>query len=96
MNTPILSTELDPAERRRRAAALKRAEKICGDLGFRQVAGRPGCWYHEQGDPKLIFHLTAGQVSAESVSDVIGLVIFTAGLDGANKVRGQFRRALGL
>ncbi len=96
MNTPIFSNELEPAEQRRRASAIKRAEKLCRRLGFREVAARPGWWYHEQCDQALTFRLTCQIGGAQTVEDVIGLVVFTAQQAGMEKARAQLRKALGL
>lgn len=53
MNTPILHSELDPAEKRRRAAIKRRKEKLLLKLGFRRAANNPRHWFHE--------HIGAGE-----------------------------------
>ncbi len=96
MNTPIHSTELEPSEQRRRAAELKRAVKLCRSLGFRQVAARPGWWYHEGCDQEMTFHLTHPSGPVQTMEDVFCMVIFTAHQAGIEKARDQLKKALGL
>jgi len=96
MNTPIFESEMDPAEQKRRAAALKRAVTMVRGLGFREVAGKPGWWYHEQGEQDDLFALTTNGSPIRDAADVFGLVIFSAKLMGATEVRGRIKRALGL
>jgi hypothetical protein len=97
MNTPILSTELEPSEQKRRAAALKRATKICRALGFRSVAAKPGWWFHEQIGPEVVFALTRPPGSeVASAAEVIEQVFVTARAHGVRQVRADIRAALGL
>jgi hypothetical protein len=96
MNTPIFSNELEPAEQRRRASAIKRAEKLCRRLGFREVAARPGWWYHEGCDPEMTFQLTHPSGPVQTTEDVFCMVFFTAHQAGIEKARAQLKKALGL
>lgn len=86
---------LDPAEARRRQVATAKGERIVRKLGFRQVAGRPGWWYHEQLDNASGFHLTGDQ-PVETVEEVI-VHIYLDGLQtGISQAQHRLRKALGV
>lgn len=55
MNTPILATELPPAERKRRAALSKRNEAAFAALGFEKVSDENDLWWHPLLPPGVVF-----------------------------------------
>ena len=95
MNTPITTAELEPAEQRRRATARAKATKLVRSLGFRQVAARPGWWFHPEIDASRLFHFT-GDLPIEDVAEVIAHVHFDGLKTGSEHIRRKLREALGL
>lgn len=95
MNSPIMTTELDPAEQRRRTLARNHAERIARRMGFRSVAARPGFWYHEDEDQGIVFNLS-GPHPIENEREALNrfaMGMFKAGIEDQRK---QAREALGL
>lgn len=95
MNTPIVTTELDPAEQRRRTLAKSKATRLARSLGFRQVAGRPGWWFHPDIDPAHVF-LLSGPQPVEDAGTLITQVFYDGIQAGMQHARKKMREAVGL
>jgi len=89
------SEQLAPEERKRRAAAVVKAAKLVRRLGFRQVAGRPGFWYHQDMDQESIFCFT-GDHPVESIGDIISHVYYDGVQAGEWEARNAIRKAIGV
>lgn len=89
-------TQLTAEEVKRRKAAVAQAEKLARKLGFRPVAARPGCWWHEDIGPEHCFPFTMEHCTVESIGDLLGYVFEAGRRQGTLDVQNAARRALGI
>lgn len=86
----------EPAEAKRRSAAVSKAEKLVRRLGFRTVPARSGWWYHDDLGPERSFPLTLTHSPVENVGEVLGIVFDHGHAHGQAQVQRLIRQAAGL